>query len=158
MFVSDTLWLCDCNTPLFVTLFKLSLVMQKWGPTKTFCANLWMYYFLLVYLGWYDYDVCLSFLLNNIVNQKNPCALVIMPLFMLLAIFPKPLSWQPLLYIYYFICPRQEPRFIFETKLLWKLSIYKIIGTYKVEWSHYFTNLYFVDIYKRISNTFKKTF
>jgi hypothetical protein len=35
-------------------------------------------------------------LLNTIVNQHNPCALVIMPLFMLLAIFPKPLSWQPL--------------------------------------------------------------
>jgi hypothetical protein len=58
----------------------------------------------------------------------------------------------------YFICPKQETRFIFETKVLSKLSIYKIIGTYKVEWSHYFTNLYFVDIYKRISNTFKKTF
>jgi hypothetical protein len=25
-----------CSTPLFVTLFKLSLVMQKSGPTKTF--------------------------------------------------------------------------------------------------------------------------
>jgi hypothetical protein len=56
----------------------------------------------------------------------------------------------------YFFCPKQEPRFIFETKLLSKLSIYKIIGTYIVEWSHYFTNLYFVDIYKRISNTFKE--
>jgi hypothetical protein len=32
------------------------------------------------------------------VNQHNPCAIVIMPLFMLLAIFPKPLSWQPLLF------------------------------------------------------------
>jgi hypothetical protein len=28
-----------CNTPLFVTLFKLSLVMQKWGPIKTCCAK-----------------------------------------------------------------------------------------------------------------------
>jgi hypothetical protein len=35
--------------------------------------------------------------MNNIVNQHNPCALVIMPLFVLLATFPKPLSWQPLL-------------------------------------------------------------
>jgi hypothetical protein len=33
------------------------------------------------------------------VNQHNPCALVIMLLFMLLAIFPKPLSWQTLLFI-----------------------------------------------------------
>jgi hypothetical protein len=32
------------------------------------------------------------------VNQHNPCAPVIMPFFMLLAIFPKPLSWQPLLF------------------------------------------------------------
>jgi hypothetical protein len=31
-------------------------------------------------------------------NQHNPYALVIMPLFMLLAIFPKPLSWQHLLF------------------------------------------------------------
>jgi hypothetical protein len=43
----------------------------------------------------------------------------------------------------YFICPKQEPRFIFETKLLSKLSIYKIIETYKVEWSHYFYKLIF---------------
>jgi hypothetical protein len=28
------------NTPLFVTLFKLSMVIQKLGPTKTFCAKL----------------------------------------------------------------------------------------------------------------------
>jgi hypothetical protein len=47
---------------------------------------------------------------------------------------------------------------MFETKLLSKISIYKIIKTYKVEWSHYFTNLYFVDIYKKISNAFKITF
>jgi hypothetical protein len=40
-----------------------------------------------------------------------------MSLVMLLAIFPKPLSWQPLLFSNYFICPKQEPRFIFETKL-----------------------------------------
>jgi hypothetical protein len=114
-----------------------------------FCANLWEYYFLLVCLGCYVNDVGLSCLLNNIVNQRNPCALVVMPLFILLAIFPKPLSWQPLLFPIYFICPKQEPRFILETKLLSKLSIYKIMGTYKVEWSHYFTNLYFVDIYKK---------
>jgi hypothetical protein len=31
-------------------------------------------------------------------NQHDPCALVIMPLFMLLANFLKPLSWQPLLF------------------------------------------------------------
>jgi hypothetical protein len=42
--------------------------------------------------------VCLSCLLNTIVNQHNPCALVVMPLFMLLAISPKPLSWQLLLF------------------------------------------------------------
>jgi hypothetical protein len=43
--IGSLLYLCasrpdimlSCNTPLFVTLFKLSLVMQKWGPTKTFC-------------------------------------------------------------------------------------------------------------------------
>jgi hypothetical protein len=53
---------------------------------------------LLVCLGGYVNDVCLSRLLNTIVNQHNPYALVIMPLFMLLAIFPKPLSWQPLFF------------------------------------------------------------
>jgi hypothetical protein len=37
-------------------------------------------------------------LLGELVDQLNPCALVIMPLFMLLAIFLKPLSWQTLLY------------------------------------------------------------
>jgi hypothetical protein len=37
-------------------------------------------------------------LLGELVDQHNPCALVIMPLFMLLAIFLKPLSWQTLLY------------------------------------------------------------
>jgi hypothetical protein len=72
--------------------------------------------------------------------------------------FSRPLSCQLLFYSNYFICPKQEPRFIFETKLLSKLSIYKIIGTYKVGWSHYFTNLYFVDVYKKVSNTFMKTF
>jgi hypothetical protein len=41
------------------------------------------------------------------------------------------------------------PRFIFETKLLSKLSIYKIIWTYREVWSHYFTKIYFVDIYKK---------
>jgi hypothetical protein len=81
-----------------------------------------------------------------------------MPLFMLLAIFPKPLSWQPLPFQTILFVPKQEPSFIFVTKLLSKLSIYKIIGTYKVGWSYYFTNLYLVDIYKRISITFKKTF
>jgi hypothetical protein len=43
--------------------------------------------------------------------------------------FPKTLSWQPLLLQNYFIYPKQEPIFIFETKLLPKLSIYKTIGT-----------------------------
>jgi hypothetical protein len=37
-------------------------------------------------------------LLGELVDQHNPCALVIMPLFMLLAIFLKTLSWQTLLY------------------------------------------------------------
>jgi hypothetical protein len=56
----------------------------------------------------------------------------------------------------YFICPKQEPRFIFEKKLLSKLSIYKIIGSYKVEWSHYFTNLYFVGIIKGFQTPLRK--
>jgi hypothetical protein len=93
------------------------------------------------------------------VDQHNPCALVIMLLFMLLAIFFSTtiiLATSP--FSYYLICPRQEPRFTFEDKAFIKTSIYKIIGTHKVEWSHYFTNLYFVDIYKRISITFNKTF
>jgi hypothetical protein len=34
--------------------------------------------------------------------------------------FPKPLSWQPLLFPNYFICPKQEPRFIFENKAFTK--------------------------------------
>jgi hypothetical protein len=72
-------------------------VSQKLRPTKTFCANLWKYYILLVCLGCYVNDVCLSCLLSTIVNQHNPCAIVIMPLFKLLAIPLKPLSWQPLL-------------------------------------------------------------
>jgi hypothetical protein len=62
-------------------------VSQKWGPTKTFWANLWKCCFLLVCLGCYVNDVCLSCLLNTFMNQHNPCALVIMLLFMLLAIF-----------------------------------------------------------------------
>jgi hypothetical protein len=81
-----------------------------------------------------------------------------MPLFMLLAIFPKTVILATSPFPSISIFPKQEPRFIFETKLLSKLSIYKIIWTYNVEWSQYFTNLYFVDVYKRISITFKKTF
>jgi hypothetical protein len=50
-----------------------------------------------------------------------------------------------------FYLSKYTPRYIFETKLLSNLSIYKIIWIYKVEWSNYFTNFYFVDIYKRIS-------
>jgi hypothetical protein len=37
-------------------------------------------------------------LLGELVDQHNPCALMIMPLFMLLAIFLKPLSWHTPLY------------------------------------------------------------
>jgi hypothetical protein len=81
-----------------------------------------------------------------------------MPLFMLLDIFSKTIILATSPFSNYFICPKQEPRFIFETKLLLKLSMYKTIGTYQVVWSHYFTNLCFVDIYKRIPNTFEKTF
>jgi hypothetical protein len=126
---------------------------------KNFFANLWKYYFLLVCLGYYVSEVCLSCLLNTIVNQHNPCALMIMPFFMLLAIFfPKTIILANSHFSNYSVCPKQEPRFIFETKLLLKLSIYKIMWTYKVGWSHYFTNLYFVGVYKRISITFKKTF
>jgi hypothetical protein len=133
-------------------------VSQKLGPTKTFRANLWKYYFLLVCFGCYVNDVCLSCLLSTIVSQHNPCALVIMLLLMLLAIFPKPLSWQTLLFIQIILFIRIRAKIYFlETKLLSKLSIYKIVWTYKVEWSRYFTNFYFVDIYKRISNTFEKT-
>jgi hypothetical protein len=40
--------------------------------------------------------------------------------------FSKTLSWQPLLLQNYFICPKQEPIFIFETNLLPKLSITKL--------------------------------
>jgi hypothetical protein len=67
------------------------------------------------------------------------------------------LATSPFSNLFLFV-PKWVPRFIFETKLLSKVSIHKIIWTHKVEWSHYFTNLHFVDIYKRISNTFKKTF
>jgi hypothetical protein len=76
-----------CNTPLFVTLFKSCLVSQKWGPTKTFLSKPLEVLFLACWLGCYVIDVCLSCLLNTFVNQRNPCALVIMPLFKLLAIF-----------------------------------------------------------------------
>jgi hypothetical protein len=41
-------------------------------------------------------------------NQHNPCALVIMPLFMLLAIFPKSLSWQPLLFQIIFVQNKRQ--------------------------------------------------
>jgi hypothetical protein len=68
--------------------------------------------------------------------------------------FSEPLSWQPPPLNNFF--PQQEPRFIFETRLLPKLSIYKIIGTYKVEWSHYFTNLYFADIIKGFQTPLRK--
>jgi hypothetical protein len=48
-------------------------------------------------------------LLGELVDPHNPCALVIMPLFMLLAIFLKPLSWQTLLYqIIFFQNKRQD--------------------------------------------------
>jgi hypothetical protein len=57
---------------------------------------------------------------------------------------------------YYFICPRQEPRFTFETKLLSKLSIYKIIGTYRVEWSHNFTNLNLLVFIKGFQTPLRK--
>jgi hypothetical protein len=65
--------------------------------------------------------------MNTIVNQHDLWALEIMPLFMLLAIFPKTIILAPSPFPSISICPKQEPRFIFETKLLSKLSIYKII-------------------------------
>jgi hypothetical protein len=147
----------NCNTPLFVTLFKLSSVMQKWGPTKTFYANLWKYYFLLICLGCYANNVCLSCLLNNFLNQYNPCALVIMPLFMLLDIFPKPLSWQPLLsHIILFVQGKSQDLPLRQS--FYQNQYLQNYWTHKVEWTHYFTNFYFVNIYKRFSNTFKKTY
>jgi hypothetical protein len=67
--------------------------------------------------------------------------------------FSKTIILANSLYSNYSIYPNKRQDFIFETKLLSNLSIYKIIWTYKVEWSHYLTNLYLVDIYKRISKT-----
>jgi hypothetical protein len=43
--------------------------------------------FLACWLGCYVSDVCLRCLLNTFVNQRNPCALVVMSLFILLTIF-----------------------------------------------------------------------
>jgi hypothetical protein len=114
--------------------------------------------FLACLFGCYVNDVCLSCLLNTIVSQHNACALVIMLLFMLLVIFPKPLSWQTLLCIQIILFIQIGAKiYFFRQSFYQKLSIYKIIWTYKVEWSHYFTNFYFVASYKRISNTFEKT-
>jgi hypothetical protein len=102
-------------------------VSQKLGPTKTFRANLWKYYFLPICFGCYVNDVCLSCLLNTIVSQHNACALAIMLLFMLLAIFQNHHLGQLSFLFKLFYLSKQAPRFIFETKLLSKLIIYKII-------------------------------
>jgi hypothetical protein len=113
--------------------------------------------FLLVCLGCYVKDVCLSCLLNNIVNQHNPCALVIMLLFLLLAIFQNHHLGKLSFFIQIILFIQISAKIYPWDKLLSKLSIYRIIWTYKVEWSNYFTNFYFVNIYERISNTFEKT-
>jgi hypothetical protein len=131
---------------------------QKLGPTKTFQANLWKHCFLLVCFGCYADDVCLSCLSNTIANQHYPCALVIMLLFMLRVIFQNHyLGKLPFLFKLFIIFIQISANIYLWEKLLSKLSIYKIIWTYKVEWSHNFTNFSFVAIYKRISNTFEKT-
>jgi hypothetical protein len=79
-----------------------------------------------------------------------------MPLFMLPAIFPKPLSWQPLLFHIILFVQDKSQDLSLRQSFYPNLSIYKITGTYKVEWSHYFTNLYFVDIIKGFQTPLRK--
>jgi hypothetical protein len=70
--------------------------------------------------------------------------------------FPKPLSWQPLLFQTILFIQKQEPRFTLKpsfTKTKY-LQNYRDIQSGVIP---LFTNLSFVDIYKGISNTFKKT-
>jgi hypothetical protein len=43
--------------------------------------------------------------------------------------FPKQISWHPSFSKLSFFFPKQEPRFILETKVLLKLSSYKLKGT-----------------------------
>jgi hypothetical protein len=130
---------------------------KKWGPTKTFCANLWKNYFLLVCPSCYVNDVYLSCLLNSIVNQHNPCALVIMPLFMLLATFQNHHLGNLSFLISSYLTKTRAKIHPWDKAFI-KTSIYKNFGIHKVEWSHYFTNLYLLLFIKRFSNTFRKTF
>jgi hypothetical protein len=136
----------------------VTLNEAKWGPTKTFlCANIWKYYFLLVWLDCYVNDVCLSCLLNNIVNQHNPCALVIMPLFMCLAIFPEPLSWQPLPFAKLFYLSKTRAKIYLWEKAFIKTKYLQNYRELQSTVVPLFYKLIFCWYYNRISNTFKKT-
>jgi hypothetical protein len=66
------------------------------------------------------------------VNQRNLCALVIMPLFMLLTIFQNHyLGNLSFIQIILFVENKSQDLSL-KTKLLPKLRIFKTLGTYKV--------------------------
>jgi hypothetical protein len=68
------------------------------------------------------------YLLNNVVGQQKHFGRVIMPLFILPPIFQSKYLGTPLFPSCPFF-PKQEPRFILETKVSLKLSSYKLKGT-----------------------------
>jgi hypothetical protein len=127
-----------CNTPTFVTNFKYCLVRQKWGPTKTFCANLWKCCFLPVCLGCCIKNVYLSCLLNDFVNQENPCALVIMSSQIPLAILQNRYLGNPSYFKWFDFIQKPIVKIYFDTKVFPIYLFIKHMGIYRLVWSHYF--------------------
>jgi hypothetical protein len=112
---------------------------------------------LLVCFGCYVIDVCLSCLLHTIVNQHNPCALVIMLLFMLPAIFTKPLSWQTLHFIQIVLFIQISAKIYFWDKAFIKTKYLQNYLDLQSRVVPLFCKPLFGDIYKRISNSYEKT-
>jgi hypothetical protein len=129
-------------------------VRQKLGPTKTFFVstsrNSVSYPFCLD--CWFKH-VCLKCLWKKFVNQQNPCALLIIPLENATSYFLTALSWQPLLFSNDLTFSKnKEPRFILTTKAFLNYVFIKLMGIYRLVWSHYFTILLF---YKPLASGFQ---
>jgi hypothetical protein len=124
---------------------------------KTFCLNLLHQCFLHVCVVWWVVHVCLSCLMNKIVNQHNPCALVNHGIQNITIYLTKALSWIFLIFqviLHFFKTKSQD---LFWWKGFPKLSIYKTIGIYKLVWSHYLEkNLILQTFTKWILNIFEK--
>jgi hypothetical protein len=85
--------------------------------------------------------------MNKIVNQHNLCAIRIMPLKLLLAILQNRYLGNPSYFKWFDFIQKPIAKIYFDTKVFPIYLFIKLMGIYRLVWSHYFP-----------STTFYKTF